>query len=163
MQKSWLGPENTAACKILYASITISCTWLCIHRNVCNVAHTGCVVLILQCFTMGTETKQTLLIQSACLQQSKQKLRGHTAVDSSSSDDLGGTWTQKRVPAESQPVQRPYCAHGMIHWIEVKSLCGGAEANRSQCYVQRCCDCRVWQVFNPTAHNSFLAKKSEMR
>lgn len=32
------------------------------------------------------------------------------APDFSSSDDPGGTWTQKRAPAEPVPVQRPYCA-----------------------------------------------------
>lgn len=82
-------------------------------------------------FTIRIATYQTLLTQCACLPQNKQNLRGCNALDFSSSEDPGGP-RHKRAPADSVPVQRPYCAQSMIHWIGGKGLYGGTEANRPQ-------------------------------
>lgn len=82
--KGWFKDDRTLlACKISYAATTVWDTWICIHRYIS-------VALGLRCFTMGAATNQTLLTQSACLVQNKHNLRGHDALDFSSSDDLGG-------------------------------------------------------------------------
>lgn len=106
------------------------------------------------------KTNQTLLTQSAFLPQNKQNPAGHDALDFRSSDDPGGPGHKKRAPADSVPVERPYCAHSRIHWIGPKHLCSGAEANRPQRHIRK--SCRNWQAFNLTAHSLSRDEWNEM-
>ncbi len=139
MQRSCLGPKNTVACKILYALMTAEIHGFiyinkddhvyCKYRLCCS----GPTV-----FNHGNKNK-TNIVHSICPFVTEQtQTKGSQCCSFQFLGWPEGTCIQKRVPAEPASAQRPYCAHGMIHWI-----CGGAEAYRPQCHIKKRCNCRA--------------------